>query len=421
MFEITQRLNASIHALASYLISGAFLSVVLVCALLHEAYDRLTRKPRIYTEHTAKRDHQKQRHKPQHKYNSHISFAPTTATGDTEPRISISSNIHSHDNHHKSQHHHRQHHHHHHHSNQQLQHQHHVPEIIRFHGYDLDIHRVHTPDGHILAFQHIHPKQTLSKKVVVVLQHGLLQSSAVYVMNEEKSLGFVLADYGFDVWLSNTRTNLHCSHAKIKKNHQKYWDYTIDDLGEFDFPTIVRFVLKKTGAKKIVYIGHSQGVTKAIAGLNYHPKLNNKIQLLVALNPGVYVQPMSNLVVDRLAKTSTNTFFEVMGRGEFLPMMETIRKWIPASIFSIFAYSMSSFMFGWKDINWNRKQKPLFFSQTPAGASVANVAHWFQMYQANKFQRFDYGPEQNMKKYGQPTPPQYDLGKVTVRLTHNIS
>jgi pimeloyl-ACP methyl ester carboxylesterase len=29
------------------------------------------------------------------------------------------------------------------------------------------------------------------------------------------------------------------------------------------------------------------------------------------------------------------------------------------------------------------------------------------------FQRFDFGSAENQKRYGQPTPPAYDLSKVT--------
>ena len=46
------------------------------------------------------------------------------------------------------------------------------------------------------------PCQGTWEKPPVLLQHGLIDSAATWVMNMPKqSLGFVLADQGYDVWL----------------------------------------------------------------------------------------------------------------------------------------------------------------------------------------------------------------------------
>jgi len=47
------------------------------------------------------------------------------------------------------------------------------------------------------------------------LQHGLLDCSDTFIINEEtKALAFVLANRGYDVWLGNNRGNKH------SKRHQ---------------------------------------------------------------------------------------------------------------------------------------------------------------------------------------------------------
>jgi len=40
--------------------------------------------------------------------------------------------------------------------------------------------------------------------------------------------------------------------------------------------------------------------------------------------------------------------------------------------------------------------------------------YWHQLLNTNKFEMYDFGEKENMKKYGQKTPPVYDLGKITV-------
>lgn len=42
-------------------------------------------------------------------------------------------------------------------------------------------------------------------------------------------------------------------------NDHEFWDFSFDEMGQYDIVTNVNFVLEKTNASKITYIGHSQG------------------------------------------------------------------------------------------------------------------------------------------------------------------
>ncbi len=44
----------------------------------------------------------------------------------------------------------------------------------------------------------------------------------------------------------------------------------------------------------------------------------------------------------------------------------------------------------------------------PGGTSTKNLIHWIQTYQKKELALFDYG-KLNMKYYGQPQPPKYDV------------
>jgi len=56
---------------------------------------------------------------------------------------------------------------------------------------------------------------------------------------------------------------------------------------------------------------------------------------------------------------------------------------------------------------------PVILGHTPAGASTHTVIHFAQGINSGKFQEFDYGRYENVKRYGQEHPPEYDLTKVT--------
>ena len=66
--------------------------------------------------------------------------------------------------------------------------------------------------------------------------------------------------------------------------------------------------------------------------------------------------------------------------------------------------------------NLNESRIDVYVSETPAGTSVKNMAHWSQGVTTDAFQMFNYGCNAlscpNKQYYNQSTPPQYDLGNI---------
>ena len=75
---------------------------------------------------------------------------------------------------------------------------------------DLTYHDVVTPDGWVLKLWRVRSMRIYNAKLSapVIVSHGFGSSSLDYMRNlRNESTAFVLADNGYDVWLTNYRGN----------------------------------------------------------------------------------------------------------------------------------------------------------------------------------------------------------------------
>uniref|UniRef100_T1J804 Lipase n=1 Tax=Strigamia maritima TaxID=126957 RepID=T1J804_STRMM len=176
-------------------------------------------------------------------------------------------------------------------------------ENIKFmNDYQIEKHSVFTRDGYQLLLHRIPYGKTnsnLSKPtgVPVLIMHSWMCNSLSWIDNLEDSLGFVLADQLFDVWLGNVRGNEGSSHTSYGRNEAKFWDFSWEEIAEYDLPDTIDYIRNVTEYEKIVYIGLSLGSLMGFTLFSSQPEFNDKVAGFVALGPVTSLSYTTSLVM----------------------------------------------------------------------------------------------------------------------------
>eukprot|EP00775_Hariotina_reticulata_P011744 gene11744-11889_t len=321
-----------------------------------------------------------------------------------------------------------------------------MDELVRGRGYPLERHTAVTEDGYELAMFRIpygryRNKRADVKKPVVLLHHGVtLASDCFLVLNANESLGFILADAGFDVWFANTRGNTYSRNNTQGRlpYQQQFWYFSMDELALQDLPTQVDYILQKTGASKLAFTGHSQGCTLAYMLCAARPEYNSKFSVITHLGPVFFVRFFRAPVLRLLATYSLDQLLYALGIGEFIPNRLTAplagilcSSW-PAS--DLCAAAVSLVFFG--PSQFITPDDYAVISRTwPSSVGSRNLVHWAQNFRSSdlELRQYDFGLACNLTKwtlgqgfrpkaffetcnqlkYGSTEPPIYDLRRVT--------
>ncbi|UJR28543.1 hypothetical protein I4U23_009778 [Adineta vaga] len=307
-----------------------------------------------------------------------------------------------------------------------------ITQLIQSKGYPCEEHKVLTEDGYILGvFRISHGRNSSSSSPPgrpVLLQHGLLDGATTWVMNfPDQSLGYILADAGYDVWLGNMRGNYY-SRAHVKYNpdrDEQFWDFSWDDMARDDLPSMIYYILNATKHTEIAYVGHSQGTLIAFAEFGrLNNVLQNNVSFWAALAPiaqlGHVKSPIKYLSPTSISQEIERIWHLLFGRNEFLPSSSIIH-WLSkyacdeTIIDKEVCENILFILCGPETHNMNSSRIPVYGAHEPHGTSVKNMIHFAQSIQSNLFQAYDYGsPEKNQLNYNQTTPPLYSIRPMKI-------
>lgn len=299
-----------------------------------------------------------------------------------------------------------------------------TPQLIRYHGYPAETHYVTTSDGYILQLHRIPgPRHSTVRKPspVAFLQHGLLDASSTWVLNyPSQSLGFILADHGFDVWLGNIRGNTYSTnHTTLSTKDPLFWDFSFDEMAAIDLPEMIEYVLNTVNAADLMYVGHSQGTEIAFIEFSRNKELAQRINFYVALAPVARITHVEGFFkwISWFVPT-VEEFLEKFGINEFMPSYLLLKEFsvlFCPLVHETLCEEVFFALAGFDADNFNSSRIPVYGSHCPAGTSVKNMLHWYQIFKAGVLQAWDFGNEkENIVHYNSTTPPQYDVSTLNV-------
>ncbi|MDX1958217.1 MAG: alpha/beta fold hydrolase [Leptospiraceae bacterium] len=116
-----------------------------------------------------------------------------------------------------------------------------------------------TVDGWELTMEHFPSKNpTILRKYPVILCHGLMGNRKNFTLNEAYSIANQLSLDGYDVWTLDLRGRPEGGSPNWFFGNYTF-NYSFDDYFKKDVDTALNFVIEKTGANKVNWIGHSMG------------------------------------------------------------------------------------------------------------------------------------------------------------------
>ncbi len=152
-----------------------------------------------------------------------------------------------------------------------------------------------TRDGWALTVEHFAPAPgTKARKRPVVLCHGILSNRRFFELEGEGSLPIVLARDGFDVWLVDLRGRPDAGAPGWFFGEHTY-DYDVDSFAREDMNALLTYVLEKTGAHDVAWVGHSLGGMIAYARMGAMGE--SRVGALVTVgSPGFFAPASRNLL-----------------------------------------------------------------------------------------------------------------------------
>ncbi|CAG0915539.1 unnamed protein product, partial [Notodromas monacha] len=290
-----------------------------------------------------------------------------------------------------------------------------------------------TDDGYISRLTRVQRTSgvdTQKEKFPILILHGLVGSSLLWtgLGNQPpiSAYAFTLAQEGYDVWLGNFRGSPEASrHKFLNPSEKSFWDFTPDEHGRLDLPALINLVLRASGKDKLVYSGFSMGTHTFFIYCHYHPDACvRNVQAAIMLGPVLdmtFLADSNFLAGAGLLLPSGPYRKELTRRGVFkFPTPEVVSSLLPNAVnekFVVYSeHPPTPATLAVHDIRPTVRTEVIdrVWPGNAFPTSLLTFDFYAQLTRTKKFQPLDYGPWNNLMRYGWFWPTSYDIGRTNV-------
>ncbi|XP_024979915.1 triacylglycerol lipase 1 [Cynara cardunculus var. scolymus] len=282
-------------------------------------------------------------------------------------------------------------------------------------GYTCSEHTIQTKDGFLLGLQRVSSSIVnleLQSAPPVLLLHGLFMGGDAWFMDSAKqSLGFILPDHGFDVWVGNVRgTKWSHGHVSLSERDKDFWDWSWQELALYDLEAMLRYIKSETSSKVFV-VGHSQGTIMSLAAFT-QPDIADLVEAAALLSPISYLDHITSKFVLNLVQMHLDEALGLLGIHQLNMKSDILTNIIDLACDGHVDCSDMLASITGENCCFNSSRVDFYLEYEPHPSSLKNLKHLFQMIRKGTFARYDYGSLKNVLQYGQTKPPSFDLGQI---------
>uniref|UniRef100_A0A6G1SG02 Lipase member K n=1 Tax=Aceria tosichella TaxID=561515 RepID=A0A6G1SG02_9ACAR len=340
-------------------------------------------------------------------------------------------------------------------------------QLINYAGFEYEEHYVIADDGYVTQLLRlINPKadRRQLKWPPVMLFHGANIDNAAYLLastnahhpekyprdesdgpmtSSTRSLAFMLANNGYDVWLMSTRGSNKQNQAflnedeieearqqhdwkpsksnfrLVKKNRDKYWSYGLDEIIKYELREQIDKVRSLTNSDEVSIFSFSLSTPTTMAFLAANPDYAKKVRHYTQMAPAIaadHFTAIGDLYFEKICP-----HFKTRGIG-FTPSF-LVKPVVRQLVFQFskshnIRYSLVlkflNALFGPSE-KYQTNLELNFVARIFQPVSFKSIQHYCKNSRTKKLTKFDYGEKKNELIYHEKTPPEYKIDTLEVQ------